>query len=335
MSTTKVSQKFFFDKNKEEILRENKQRFTLFPIRYNDIWELYTKSLASFWTVEEIDFSADIDHWKNKLNDDERYFIKNVLAFFAGSDGIVNENLAVNFYNEIQVPEARNLYAVQMCIEAIHNQAYSLMLETYIQDPKEKETLFNAIETIPAVKKKADWALKWITKGSFPERLLAFAAVEGVFFSGSFCAIFWLKSKGLMPGLAMANQFISRDESTHTDTAVLLYSKLSQRLPESMVHEIFSEAYEIESEFITESLPVRLIGMNSDLMKQYIKFVIDYWLTKLDYTKLYNVKNPFAFMEYISLENQTNFFERRVSEYAKAGVGLKPEENIFSMDEDF
>ena len=326
---------FEFDKNKEEILKENKQRFTLFPIKYPDVWELYTKSLASFWTVEEIDFSSDLLHWKDKLNDDERYFIKNVLAFFAGSDGIVNENLAVNFYNELQIPEARNLYAVQMCIEAVHGHAYSLMIDTYVQDEKEKLNLFNAIETIPAVEKKANWAMKWISKGSFPERLLAFAAVEGVFFSGSFCAIFWLKSKGLMPGLAMANQFISRDESMHCLTAVLLYSKLKQKLPQETVHKIFEETYQIESEFITESLPVRLIGMNSDLMKQYIKFVIDYWLVKLDYSKLYNVKNPFAFMEYISLENQTNFFERRVSEYAKANVGNNPEDNIFSMEEDF
>lgn len=326
---------FNFDKNKEEILKENKQRFTLFPIKYPDVWDLYTKSLASFWTVEEIDFSSDLLHWKDKLNDDERYFIKNVLAFFAGSDGIVNENLAVNFYNELQIPEARNLYAVQMCIEAVHSHAYSLMIDTYIQDEKEKLNLFNAIETIPAVEKKANWAMKWISKGSFPERLLAFAAVEGVFFSGSFCAIFWLKSKGLMPGLAMANQFISRDESMHCLTAVLLYSKLKQKLPQETAHKIFEETYQIESEFITESLPVRLIGMNSDLMKQYIKFVIDYWLVKLDYSKLYNVKNPFAFMEYISLENQTNFFERRVSEYAKANVGNNPEDNIFSMEEDF
>jgi ribonucleoside-diphosphate reductase beta chain len=326
---------FKFDKEKEEILKENKQRFTLFPIKYPDIWDLYIKSVKSFWTPEEIDFSSDLLHWKEKLNDDERYFIKNVLAFFAGSDGIVNENLAINFYNELQIPEARNLYAAQINIEAIHGFTYSLMIDTYIDDVKEKMNLFNAIETIPAVKRKSDWALQWITKGTFPERLLAFAAVEGVFFSGSFCAIYWLKSRGLMPGLAMANEFISRDESLHCLSAILIYSKLNQKLPEETVHAIFKEAYDIETEFITESLPVSLIGMNSELMKQYIKYVIDYWLGMLNYSKIYNVKNPFAFMEYISLENQTNFFERRVSEYAKANIGNHPGDNLFSLEEEF
>lgn len=324
-----------FDPAKEELLKENKQRFTLFPIKYYDIWELYNKALASFWTVEEIDFSSDIQHWDEKLNDNERFFIKNVLAFFAGSDGIVNENLVLNFYNEIQIPEVRNLYATQIQIEAIHSHCYSLMIDTYIKDNIEKEHLFNAIETIPAVKKKAEWALKWITNGSFPERLLAFAAVEGVFFSGSFCAIFWLKSRGLMPGLSMANQFISRDESLHCSTAVLLYKKLNQKLPQKQVHKLFTEACEIEQEFITESLPVSLIGMNEDLMKQYIKFVIDYWLVELNYSKLFFVSNPFSFMEYISLENQTNFFERRVSEYSKANIGTSALENEFSLNEDF
>lgn len=324
-----------FDPNKEDLLKINLQRFTLFPIKYNDIWELYKKSLASFWTVDEIDFGGDIQHWNEKLNDDERYFIKNILAFFAGSDGIVNENLAINFYNEIQIPEVRNLYATQIQIEAIHNECYSVIIDTYISDAEEKLHLFNAIETIPAVKKKADWALKWITEGSFPERLLAFAAVEGVFFSGSFCAIYWLKSRGLMPGLAMANQFISRDEALHTETAVVLYLKLNQKLPQKQVHKLFQEAYEIEQEFITESLPVSLIGMNSELMKDYIKFVIDYWLTALKYDKLFNVKNPFPFMEYISLENQTNFFERRVSEYSKANIGTSKLDNTFSLSEDF
>lgn len=324
-----------FDPAKEELLKENKQRFTLFPIKYYDIWELYNKALASFWTVEEIDFSNDIQHWDEKLNDNERFFIKNVLAFFAGSDGIVNENLVLNFYTEIQIPEVRNLYATQIQIEAIHSHCYSLMIDTYIKDNIEKEHLFNAIETIPAVKKKAEWALKWITNGSFPERLLAFAAVEGVFFSGSFCAIFWLKSRGLMPGLSMANQFISRDESLHCSTAVLLYKKLNQKLQQKQVHKLFTEAYEIEQEFITESLPVSLIGMNENLMKQYIKFVIDYWLVELNYSKLFFVTNPFSFMEYISLENQTNFFERRVSEYSKANIGTSALENEFSLNEDF
>lgn len=324
-----------FDPSKEEILKANPQRFTIFPIKYYDVWELYQKSLASFWTVEEIDFSVDRDHWREKLNDNERYFVKNVLAFFAGSDGIVNENLAINFYNEIQIPEARNLYATQIQIEAIHGHCYSLMIDTYIDDPLEKEHLFNAIETIPAVKKKADWAMKWISNGTFPERLLAFAAVEGVFFSGSFCAIYWLKSRGLMPGLGMANQFISRDESLHCESAILLYSKLTQKLSEDQVHALFKEAYEIEQEFITESIPVALIGMNKELMQTYIKFVIDYWLTALNYSKLYNVKNPFTFMEYISLENQTNFFERKVSEYARANIGTTQEENQFSLDAEF
>lgn len=327
--------KYQFIKDKEEILRENSNRFTLFPIEHFDIWDLYKKSLASFWTVDEIDFSTDLNDWDHKLNNNEKYFIKNVLAFFAGSDGIVNENLAINFYNEIQIPEVRNLYATQLQIEAIHNECYSILIDTYIKDHGEKIYLFNAIDTIPAVKKKADWALKWVSNGSFPERLLAFAAVEGVFFSGSFCAIFWLKSRGLMPGLCLANQFISRDESMHTETAVCLYKKLNQKLPQEMVHELFNEAYLIEQEFITESLPVSLIGMNKELMKDYIKYVIDYWLSALNYDKLYNVKNPFSFMEYISLENQTNFFEKRVSEYAKANVGTSKTENIFKLDEDF
>lgn len=324
-----------FIREEEDLLKENKQRFTLFPIQHYDIWELYKKSIASFWTVDEIDFSSDIDHWNNKLNNDERYFIKNVLAFFAGSDGVVNENLVVNFYNEIQIPEVRNLYATQIQIEAIHSECYSIMIDTYISDSQEKTRLFNAIETIPAVKEKTDWAVKWIDNGSFPERLLAFAVVEGVFFSGSFCAIFWLKSRGLMPGLSLANQFISRDEGMHTETAVVLYSKLKNKLDQNTVHELFHQAFLIEKKFITESLPVSLIGMNSDLMSDYIKYVIDYWLSALKYDKLYNVKNPFSFMEYISLENQTNFFEKRVSEYSKANIHDNKEENIFKLDEEF
>jgi ribonucleoside-diphosphate reductase beta chain len=613
--------------NQEEILKENKARFTLFPIKYKDIFQLYKNSLASFWTVEEIDFSADITDWETKLNDKERYFIKNVLAFFAASDGIVNENLVTSFYNEIQIPEARNLYATQIQIEAIHSecvtkdtmvytdsgfheigdlsgvvtnvwngynwsevlientgvkeifvvklsnglelrcsgghewvlpgnkkvatkflekgqelnswwsypslghsedhsdvmacpyyhgnlnrkekvsfvkktingikvmftftkdsvvdkpidyvptncnnstkvlwiaglidsdisriynsfdfsinvlitsknekfiklvqlllhslnvkcitgmssrdgkfklrinqhsliklknlgmitvtrlnivkynvdnidddtfskltvksvrntnisqdtfcfheeknhtgvfngiltgQCYSLLIDTYIKDTKEKEDIFNSAETNPIVKKKADWAMKWINSdASFAERILAFGAVEGVFFSGSFCSIFWLKSRGLMPGLAMSNQFISRDEAMHCQTCVLLYSKLKYKLPESRVHEIFREAYEIEEEFITKSLPVSLIGMNSESMKEYIKYVVDYWLTQLGYSTLYNTKNPFPFMNYISLENKTNFFEKRVSEYSKANFSSNKEENMFNMDEDF
>ncbi len=324
-----------FDPEKEILLRVNPQRFTLFPINYPDVWKLYKEALASFWTADEIDFSSDLIDWEEKLNDNEKFFIKNILAFFAGSDGIVNENLALNFYQEIGIPEIRNLYATQIQIEAIHSHTYSLMIDTYIKDEDEKTYLFNAIETIPCIKKKADWALKWITQGSFPERLIAFAVVEGLFFSGSFCSIFWLKSRGLMPGLAMANSFISRDEGLHTRTAVLIYSKLLQKLDEKRVHEIFREAFEIEREFITESLPISLIGMNKELMIQYIQFVCDYWLEALDYSKIFGVTNPFPFMEYISLENQTNFFEKRVSEYAKAHVGSTPEENQFSLDQDF
>lgn len=320
-----------FDKNKEEILKLNPNRFTLFPITYPDIWELYKKALSLFWTAEEIDFTQDIQDYNEKLNDNERFFLNNILAFFAGSDGIVNENLAINFYNEIQIPEARNLYATQIQIEAIHSHTYSLMIDTYIRDETEKNKLFNAIELNPIVKKKAEWALKWIDSGSFPERLLAFAAVEGIFFSGSFCSIFWLKSRGLMPALSMANQFISRDESLHCRTAILLYSKLNQKLTEKRVHELFMEVYEIEKEFITESIPVSLLGMNKELMIQYIKFIVDFWLKELNYKKIFNVTNPFSFMDYINLENKTNFFERRVTEYSKANSTG----NIFSIDEDF
>ena len=320
-----------FDPSKEEILRENKQRFTLFPIKYYDIWDLYQKSLNCFWKVEEIDFSLDLQHFDEKLTDNERFFLKNILAFFASSDGIVNENLAINFYNELQIPEARNLYAVQIMMEAIHSHTYSLMIDIYIKDQNEKTRLLNAIETVPAVKKKADFALKYIQNGSFPERLLAFLGFEGICFSGAFCAIFWIKSRGLMPGLAMSNQFISRDENIHAMTGVLIYSKLEQKLSEKDVHKLFNEIYEIEQEFINESLPVRLIGMNSDLMKEYIQYVTDYWLITLGYSKLFNTKNPFPFMEYISLDNQTNFFEMKVSEYSKANFGNEK----FNLNADF
>jgi ribonucleoside-diphosphate reductase beta chain len=320
-----------FVKSKEELLKNNDHRFTLFPITYPDVYALYKKALASFWVVEEIDFSIDLDHWDNRLNNDERFFIKNVLAFFSSSDGIVNENLAINFYNEIQVPEVRALYSTQIQIETVHSECYSLMIDTYIKDQDEKNKLFKAIEFNNVVAKKADWALKWVTSGTFPERLLAFIAIEGVFFSGSFAAIYWLKSRDLMPGLSLANQFISRDESLHCRTGVLLYNKLSQKLNTERVHSLFKEAYSIEEEFITKSLPVSLIGMNSNSMKQYIKFVIDYWLIELGYPKLFGDKNPFSFMEYISLENKTNFFERRVSEYSKISSGNQN----FSLDADF
>jgi ribonucleoside-diphosphate reductase beta chain len=323
-----------FDKSKEILLKENPNRFVLFPIIHNDLWALYKTSLSAFWTSEEIDFSGDIKDW-NKLNNNEKFFIKNILAFFAVSDGIVNENLILNFYNEIQIPEARNLYATQIMMEAIHSETYSLLIDTYISNPEEKDLLFRSIETNPIIKKKCDWGIKWITNGTFPERLLAFGAIEGIFFSGSFCAIFWLKSRGLMPGMSMANQFISRDESLHCKTCCLLYSKLEQRLPESRVHSIFKEAYEIEEEFITKSIPVNLIGMNNELMCSYIKFITDYWLVELGYSKLFNATNPFPFMDFISLENKVSFFEARVSQYSKAGVGKTEEENSFSMDAEF
>jgi len=321
-----------FDASKEILLRENKNRYVVFPIQFNDIWELYKIALGAFWTVDEIDFSKDVGDWEQRLNDNERFFIKNILAFFAASDGIVNENLAINFYNEIQIPEARNLYATQIQIEAIHGHCYSLMIDTYIKNDKEKDLLFNAISENPVIKKKADWALKWISSGSFPERLLAFGAVEGIFFSGSFCAIFWLKTRNLMPGLCLSNQFISRDESLHCKTCALLYSKLDPKLDQTRVHEIFMEAYRIEEEFITQSLPVSLIGMNSELMKTYIQYITDYWLVQFGYSKLFGARNPFPFMEYISLENKTNFFEKRVSEYKRAP---NEDENSFVLNEDF
>ena len=328
--------KFTFDPLIEEILRENPQRFVLFPIKYPDIYKLYKDSLASFWTVEECDLTKDITDWKEKLNDNERYFLKNILAFFANSDGIVNENLAVNFYNEIQIPEARNLYATQILIEAVHSELYSLLIETYITDSKEKMDLFNSIETNIIVKKKADWALKWLNSdSSFAERILAFGIIEGIFFSGSFCAIFWLKTRGLMPGLSLSNQFISRDEALHCRTCVLLYSKLSQKLPENMVHTLFMEAYLIEKEFITESIPVGLIGMNAKLMVQYIEFIVDYWLPELNYSKIFNSKNPFSFMDYISLDSKVSFFECRNSNYSKAGTDTTQDKMVFSVDEDF
>jgi ribonucleoside-diphosphate reductase beta chain len=318
----------------EPILKENLNRYTVFPIEYHDIWKLYQEGIGNFWTAEEIDFSKDQDDWK-KLNDDERFFVKNVLAFFAASDGIVNENLVLNFYNEVQISEMRQFYANQIQMEAIHGTTYSLMIETYVNDPAEKADLFNAISTNPIVEKKASWALKWITSGSFAERLLAFAVVEGIFFSGSFCAIFWLKSRGLMPGLTLSNEFISRDEALHCRAAITLYSYLENKLTEENVHALFKEAVDIEKEFITGSLPVRLIGMNNDLMKQYIEYIADYWLVKLGHQKLYGSDNPFDFMNYISLQSFGNFFETRVSSYRKANVGVSKSETQFNLDEDF
>jgi len=320
----------------EKILQENKDRFVLFPIKYHDIWEMYKKAESSFWTAEEIDLLQDLQDWNNKLNKDEKHFIKHVLAFFAASDGIVNENLAVNFLNEVQFPEARCFYGFQVMIENIHSETYSLLIDTYIKDPEEKDKLFHAIDTIPCVGKKAKWALRWIKNGSFVERLIAFAAVEGIFFSGSFCSIFWLKKRGLMPGLSFSNELISRDEGLHCDFACLLYTRyIENKLPEETVKQIITDAVSIEKEFVVDAIPVKLIGMNADLMCQYIEFVADRLLVALGCSKVYNATNPFDFMEMISLQGKTNFFEKRVSEYKKAAVGTKLEQNTFKLDEDF
>ena len=320
----------------EPILKENPNRFVLFPIQHNDIWEMYKKQEASIWTAEELDLSPDLVDWENKLNDDERFFIKHVLAFFAASDGIVNENLAENFLSEVQYTEAKFFYGFQVMMENIHSETYSLLIDTYIKDTKEKNYLFNAIETFEPVKKKADWAMRWIDNGSYAERLISFAAVEGIFFSGSFCSIFWLKKRGLMPGLTFSNELISRDEGLHCDSACMLYNNhLVNKLPKEQVEKIIADAVEIEKEFVTESLPVRLIGMNADLMSQYIEFVADRLLTELGNDKIYNTSNPFDFMDMINLQGKTNFFEKRVGEYQKAGVLNSNENNSFSLDADF
>jgi ribonucleoside-diphosphate reductase beta chain len=322
---------------KEELLlKENKDRFVLLPIKYPAIWEMYKKSEASFWTAEEIDLSDDQKHWDN-LNSGERHFISHILAFFSASDGIVNENLAVNFMSEVQLPEARCFYGFQIMMENIHAETYALLIDTYIKDPEEKDHLFHAIDTVPAVKRKAEWALRWIENGTFPERLVAFAAVEGIFFSGSFCSIFWLKKRGLMPGLTFSNELISRDEGMHCEFACLLYSMLEHKLTEEQVHGIIRDAVEIEKEFVTDALPVNLIGMNAKLMQQYIEFVADRWVGELGYNKIYNATNPFDFMEMISLQGKTNFFEKRVGDYQKSGVLTATEDKAqaFSLDEDF
>ena len=318
----------------EVLLKENKDRFVLLPIKYPEIWEMYKKSEASFWTAEEIDLSDDQKHWDN-LNDGERHFISHILAFFSASDGIVNENLAVNFMSEVQLPEARCFYGFQIMMENIHSETYALLIDTYIKDPDEKDRLFHAIETVPCVKRKAEWALRWIDNGNFAERLVAFAAVEGIFFSGSFCSIFWLKKRGLMPGLTFSNELISRDEGSHCEFACLLYGMLKNKLSESQVQGIITDAVAIEKEFITEALPVGLIGMNAVLMQQYIEFVADRWLAELGYNKIYNTSNPFDFMELISLQGKTNFFEKRVGDYQKAGVMNSKEAQTFSTEEDF
>lgn len=318
----------------EPILQENPNRFVLFPIQHDEVWQMYKKAEASFWTAEEIDLSQDQKDWEN-LNDGERHFISHVLAFFAASDGIVNENLAINFMQEVQLPEARCFYGFQIMMENIHSETYSLLIDTYIKKQSEKDYLFNALETVPCVKRKGEWALKWINSEKFVERLIAFAAVEGIFFSGSFCSIFWLKKRGLMPGLTFSNELISRDEGLHCDFACLLYSMLNDKLPESRVHEIIRDAVEIEQEFVTDALPVDLIGMNAKLMSQYIEFVADRLLVSLGCSKIWNSTNPFDFMEMISLQGKTNFFEKRVGEYQKAGVMGDKDKNVFSLDEDF
>jgi len=320
----------------EPILKENPNRFVLFPIEHNDIWAFYKKSEANFWTAEEIDLSADLVDWNDKLNDDERHFIKHVLAFFAASDGIVNENLAINFVNEVQYTEAKFFYGFQIMMENIHSETYSLLIDTYIKDQREKDYLLRAIEHVDCVKKKADWALRWIGNGNFAERLIAFAAVEGIFFSGSFCSIFWLKKRGLMPGLTFSNELISRDEGMHCDFACLLYNDhLQNQLSPDTVRDIITDAVNIEKEFVSDAIPVKLIGMNAELMCQYIEFVADRLLGALGLPKVYNVENPFPWMDLISLQGKTNFFEKRVGDYQKAGVMAEREKQVFTLDEDF
>lgn len=321
----------------EPILQENKDRFVIFPIKHNDIWDWYKKMEACFWTAEEIDLHQDLTDWSNKLNADERYFIKHILAFFAASDGIVNENLAENFVNEVQYSEAKFFYGFQIMMENIHSETYSLLIDTYVKDEKEKNQLFKAIEVFPAIKKKADWALNWIESDSFAERLIAFAAVEGIFFSGAFCSIFWLKKRGLMPGLTFSNELISRDEGMHCDFAVHLHNNhLRNKVPKEKIRKIIIDALNIEREFVTESLPVSLIGMNAKLMTQYLEFVTDRLLVELECEKEFNVTNPFDFMDMINLQGKTNFFEKRVSEYQKAGVMNKDKESDeISFDADF
>ena len=322
----------------EPILTENKNRFVIFPIKHHDIWEWYKKMEASFWTAEEIDLHQDISDWNTKLNEEEKYFIKHILAFFAASDGIVNENLAENFVNEVQYAEAKFFYGFQIMMENIHSETYSLLIDTYVKDEVEKDKLFHAIDVFPAIKKKAEWALQWIESDSFAERLIAFAAVEGIFFSGAFCSIFWLKKRGLMPGLTFSNELISRDEGVHCDFAVHLHNHhLVNKVPKDRIRKIIIDALTIEREFVTESLPVSLIGMNANLMTQYLEFVTDRLLVELGCEREYNASNPFDFMDMISLQGKTNFFEKRVAEYQKAGVmnSGDSESGKISFDADF
>ena len=322
----------------EKILIDNPGRFVLFPIEHHDLWKLYKQQEACFWTAEEIDLAQDVNDWENKLNADEQHFVKHVLAFFAASDGIVNENIAMNFVNAVQYTEAKMFYGFQIMMENIHSETYSLLIDTYIKDKEEQNKLFNAIDTVPAIKKKAEWALRYIEKGTFVERLIAFAAVEGIFFSGSFCSIFWLKKRGLMPGLTFSNELISRDEGMHCDFACHLFNHhIENKLSQKEIKDIICGALEIEKEFILEALPVRLIGMNSDLMSQYLEFVTDRLLVALGCPKVYNSENPFDFMQNIALQGKTNFFEKRVAEYQKAGVNNTTVEDLDSAfgDVDF
>jgi ribonucleotide reductase beta subunit family protein with ferritin-like domain len=318
----------------ELLLQEDDNRYVMFPIQDQDIWQMYKKQVDCFWRAEEIDLSKDLTHWET-LDQKEKYFVSMILAFFAASDGIVLENLAMRFMGEVQLSEARAFYGFQIAMENIHSETYSLLIDTYIKDREEKTMLFQAIDNFPCIKKKADWAIKWINdkRSSFATRLIAFACIEGIFFSGAFCSIFWLKKRGLMPGLTFSNELISRDEALHTEFAVLLYSKLNKKLTKSKVLEILKDAVEIEKEFICDALPCRLIGMNSDLMCQYIEFVADRLSVQLGYDKIYGTKNPFDFMEMISIEGKTNFFEKRVAEYALADKTKT--EDVFDFDADF
>ncbi|XP_036331134.1 ribonucleoside-diphosphate reductase subunit M2 [Rhagoletis pomonella] len=325
-----------FDPTIEPLLKDNPRRFVIMPIEYPDIWQMYKKAEASFWTVEEVDLSKDMDDWA-RLTDNERHFISHVLAFFAASDGIVNENLVERFSQEVQITEARCFYGFQIAMENVHSEMYSILIDTYIKDGKQRDYLFNAIETMPAVKRKADWALAWISSKSanFGERIIAFAAVEGIFFSGSFASIFWLKKRGLMPGLTFSNELISRDEGLHCDFACLMFQHLIQKPSRDRIIEIIAEAVKIEQEFLTDALPVNLIGMNCQLMSDYIEFVADRLLVELGVGKIYNTQNPFSFMELISLDGKTNFFEKKVGEYQKWGVTSNRMDHVFTLDADF
>ena len=320
----------------EEILEDRPNRFTLFPIKYPEIWKHYKTASSCIWFPEEINFNRDLSDWE-KLNENERYFIENILAFFSSSDGIVIENLAQRFMSDIKIPEARQFYSYQLFIEAVHSETYSLLIDTYVKDPKKKNKLLNAIVEIPSVKEKAEWAIKWINDktSSFGDRLIAFVIVEGLFFSASFCSIYWIKQRGLMPGLTFSNELISRDEGQHTDFAILLHSMLKNKPSQEKVHQIIKEAVDNEKRFITESIPCHLIGMNSDLMKVYIEFVADRLLIQLNYDKIWNSQNPFLFMELISMRSKNNFFEVKTSDYIKAGVGKSALDNSVIIDEDF